>query len=116
MHLVKLLFASLEVACIVNTVVTIALLNTSVVSPILASSVLATLAVALNRRVIVPKALEAGARSMRKDDHADSSAVGFAKDGGGNETKVWHRTVVIFVVVMLVGTVGNLHAAVTLHQ
>ena len=58
-------------------------------------------------------ALEAGARSIREDDHTDTSAVGFAKDGGGNSTQTLHRTVVLFVVAMLVGTVGHLHAVVS---
>jgi hypothetical protein len=71
--------------------------------------------VAINARVVVPMALEAGARSIRDDDKADSSAVGFAKDGGGNSTKTLHRTVVVFVVAMLVGTVGHLHAIIFEH-
>ena len=66
--------------------------------------------VAINTRVVVPMALQAGARSMRDDDHSSDSKVEFAKDGGGNSTKTLHRTVVAFVVAMLVGTVGHLHA------
>lgn len=116
MHLVKLLIRSLEVACLLNVAITATVLNSSPFSALLGSSLLAACAVVINRLLVVPRALESGQRSLRKDDHTDSSATGFAKDGGGDETKNWHRTVVACVVVMLVGTVVHLHAVVTFTQ
>ena len=60
----------------------------------------------INQHFIVPRALKAGGRS-RKDikgkDHEGSTA-GFASRGAGERTKLFHRLVVVFVVVMLAGT------------
>ncbi|RLB55088.1 MAG: hypothetical protein DRJ42_07265 [Deltaproteobacteria bacterium] len=71
---------------------------------------LATLGVLTNNFVVVPRALKAGGQSLRdlqNEQAPDGSVSGFASDGGGSATKVWHRMVVLFVVVMLAGLVSH---------
>jgi hypothetical protein len=61
------------------------------------------LAIAINCFVIVPKALQAGARSQ-KDRRGDNSKnlQEFGVDGGGGVvTKTLHQTVVVFVLIMV---------------
>ena len=74
----------------------------------LTASVAATAGL-LNRYVVVPRALRAGGRSraqIKGKDHEGSTA-GFASYGAGAATKLMHRLVVAFVVVMLGGVVGH---------
>jgi len=77
-------------------------------------------AILINSLVIVPKALAAGAKATtKKDDNAAAAAASsttktdFAVSGGdGSEksvTKTLHQTVVVFVTVMLVASVGFVH-------
>ena len=63
----------------------------------------------INRFVIVPRALKAGGRSRVevKGKDAEASLTGFAADGTGSRTRLMHRLVVLFVVVMLGGAVGH---------
>jgi hypothetical protein len=60
------------------------------------------LAITINKFVVVPKALKAGARSRngRKGDNS-KDVQEFIVDGGGkSETKALHQTVVVFVLIM----------------
>lgn len=75
-----------------------------------ASAGLAMLAALINAFVVVPRALRAGGRALRderKTKEDDRSTTAFVSHGGGDESKVWHRLVVVFVVVMLGGLIGH---------
>jgi hypothetical protein len=63
---------------------------------------LAWLAVALNKFLVVPKALKAGAKSHqeRKGDHSKDVKSFVVQGGSQTQTKAWHQTVVVFVLVM----------------
>lgn len=77
-------------------------------------AVLATLAVLANRFAVVPRALRAGGRGRQKvkgrDDEASTTT--FASEGVGDATRFYHRLVVAFVVLMLTGIVGHVHALI----
>jgi hypothetical protein len=64
----------------------------------------------INQLVVVPRALRAGGASRQdlKGKDRDASTAAFASEGAGNRTRLLHRLVVLFVVVMLAGLV--LHA------
>lgn len=68
------------------------------------------LAMALNRFLVVPAALKAGARSTRErkgDNSRDLKE--FAVSGGGKaSTKSLHQTVVVFVLIMVGAFIGHL--------
>ncbi len=68
------------------------------------------MAMALNRFIVVPAALKAGARSARERKGDNSKDLKeFAINGGGKtETKSMHQTVVVFVLIMVVAFVGHL--------
>lgn len=78
------------------------------------AAVIALIAVSTNRWLVLPRALRAGGQSVaglkNTDPHASVSA--FASEGAGNLTKLWHRLVVLFVVVMLAAVV--VHGALLL--
>lgn len=78
---------------------------------------LALIAVLINSLVIVPKALAAGAQaSLKKTNAKPATTANFAVSGGDVEkksvTKTLHQSVVVFVTVMLVGSVGYVHCVV----
>lgn len=60
------------------------------------------LASAINKFVVVPAALKAGARShaSRKGDHNRDVKEFVVEGGGKSETKTLHQTVVVFVLIM----------------
>jgi len=64
----------------------------------------------MNKFVIGPKALAAGKASMdeRKGKDKEGSLNKFASEGGSGGTKVWHRTVVLFVFSMLGGVLPHM--------
>eukprot|EP00581_Thalassiosira_minuscula_P019681 CAMPEP_0183728290 /NCGR_PEP_ID=MMETSP0737-20130205/27663_1 /TAXON_ID=385413 /ORGANISM="Thalassiosira miniscula, Strain CCMP1093" /LENGTH=168 /DNA_ID=CAMNT_0025960183 /DNA_START=135 /DNA_END=641 /DNA_ORIENTATION=- len=69
------------------------------------------LSIFINRYVIVPRALKAGARSVqqRKGDGSKDFIQDFVVEGGGkNETKALHQTVVLFVLIMVGSFFGHL--------
>lgn len=105
MHLTKALFRMLEIALLV--VVGSTTLHSPVASLGFVSACAALAGGAINKHIVVPAALQAGARSLAdiRGKNAEASTVGFASSGAGNRTKGKHRTVVVFVVVMLAGAV-----------
>lgn len=58
-----------------------------------------------NTFVVVPRALRAGGKALKegRGQEEDNSVAGFASTGAGDASKLWHRLVVVFVVVMLGG-------------
>jgi hypothetical protein len=73
-------------------------------TPVVGSAV-ALVAVLINTYAVVPRALKAGGHSRTEvhDEQASKSVARFASEGAGKPAKVWHRLVVVFVVVMLGG-------------
>mmetsp|Transcript_41821 Transcript_41821/g.100373 ORF Transcript_41821/g.100373 Transcript_41821/m.100373 type:complete len:170 (-) Transcript_41821:56-565(-) len=63
---------------------------------------LAWLAIVINKFLVVPQALKAGARSHaeRKGDNSKDVKSFVVRGGSRTETKKWHQTVVLFVLVM----------------
>ncbi len=107
MRLTVVLFKVLGVALLL-------MMGTTLVHSPLASMATVTAALALaggliNRYVVVPRALRAGGRSIKglAGNDEEGSTAGFASEGAGHETRLLHRLVVLFVVIMLAGVVGH---------
>lgn len=69
----------------------------------------AFVAVCINKLVVLPRALAAGGQSRRRREGHDEVAttLAFGSEGAGLSTKALHRTVVLFVVLMLAGLVAH---------
>lgn len=69
------------------------------------ASGIALVAVLINKFVVLPRALKAGGqgRADIKGKDNEGSTANFAAVGVGNRTKLLHRLVVLFVVIMLAG-------------
>eukprot|EP00295_Goniomonas_pacifica_P001370 CAMPEP_0175812998 /NCGR_PEP_ID=MMETSP0107_2-20121207/4672_1 /TAXON_ID=195067 ORGANISM="Goniomonas pacifica, Strain CCMP1869" /NCGR_SAMPLE_ID=MMETSP0107_2 /ASSEMBLY_ACC=CAM_ASM_000203 /LENGTH=75 /DNA_ID=CAMNT_0017124891 /DNA_START=243 /DNA_END=470 /DNA_ORIENTATION=- len=63
----------------------------------------------VNKWVVVPRALAAGRASFKEryGKDADATKATFVSEGGAASTKTLHRTVVVFVTLMLVGIVPH---------
>ncbi len=63
----------------------------------------------INQFVILPRAFKAGGQGRKdiKGKDSEGSTAGFASEGVGSQTKIFHRLVVLFVVVMLGGIVAH---------
>ena len=73
---------------------------------------LAALAAALVLAVFaIPRALKAGGLSARADEEHDLTSSGFLSEGGGASTRVWHRLVLVGVIVVLGGRIMDAHGA-----
>ncbi|MHC4839473.1 MAG: DUF4149 domain-containing protein, partial [Planctomycetota bacterium] len=102
MALVKILFKSLTVA--IALMLTASLIQNPVVPSLHVCSAFAALVgVGLNTFLVIPRALKAGAKSMRVQDGDENDMAAFASEGGGESTALWHRLVVGCVVIMLGG-------------
>ena len=68
---------------------------------------IALVAVLINKFVVLPRALKAGGqgRTDIKGKDSEGSTANFAAEGVGNRTKLLHRFVVLFVLIMLGGVV-----------
>jgi len=107
MRLTAALFQALAVALLVMTAASVAHGRRADLATLGAGVALA--GGLINRFLIVPRALRAGGQSRRDiagKDHEGSTA-GFASEGAGAKTKVLHRLVVLFVLVMLAGAVTH---------
>jgi hypothetical protein len=78
----------------------------------LIGAVVALIGAATNHFFVVPRALRAGGRGrMDAKDPADDKSIGtFAAEGSGPSAKFWHRTVIAFVAVILIGLVPHIIA------
>lgn len=107
MRLTVVLFKTLTVA--LALLVGLTALRSPLDSAAMMTAVLAAAGGLINQFLIVPRALRAGGRSRKEiagKDHEGSTAA-FASHGAGDSTKLFHRLVVLFVVVMLAGVVGH---------
>ena len=105
MRLTVVLFKALNVSLFVMLVASVGH------SPLGSSSTIAAgtalIAGLINKFYVLPKALKAGGKSrmdIRGKDNEGSTG-NFASEGVGNRTKLLHRLVVLFVVIMLCGVV-----------
>ena len=59
---------------------------------------------------VIPKALKAGGKGRVETmaDGGDHSVAKFASEGSGPSAAFWHRTVVVFVVLILIGALVNI--------
>lgn len=108
MRLTRTLFAALAVA--VPLMFAMTLIHGSDVFWLhVATAGLAMLGTLVNAFVVVPRALRAGGQSLRdvRGTGDPGSVADFASRGGGEASKVWHRLVVVFVVVMLGGLAAH---------
>ncbi len=74
------------------------------------TSGVAMLGALTNAFIVGPRALRAGGsslRDVRSGEEKDQSVGGFVSVGGGQASKVWHRLVVVFVLMMMGGLVAH---------
>lgn len=74
------------------------------------AAALAAGAALLNAWVVVPRAVRAGGqaiREVRTTGESTDDLGSFASTGGGTPTKVWHRLVVVMVLLMTTGMVAD---------
>lgn len=104
MMLTKFLFKVLTISLFI--VLMLNIMHTPFISISSISIIISFLAVLINFLIIVPKAIKAGGQSFKEIRGQDNNGTisNFASKGVSNHTKILHRTVVIFVVIMLVGT------------
>ena len=80
--------------------------------PLQWGAIVALIGASVNSFFVVPRALRAGAQG-RKETRArgdDGSVGAFVSEGTGPSAKIWHRTVVAFVIVMLGGLLPHMAA------
>jgi energy-converting hydrogenase Eha subunit A len=111
MRLTKILFQTLTIATALIVVLSF-LGGGGVTSLSFLGAVVGLLGAAINKYLIVPRALIAGGKGrMEEKDKADDKSVqSFAVEGAGPAAKTMHQTVVLFVVVMLGGLAVHLWA------
>jgi len=108
MRLAVLFFNTMTVGLAVMLVATIAHTRSLLAWPTVTAA-WAFAAVCIDKVIVLPRALKAGASSRSKGEgHGEASALAdFASEGGGSSTKVLHRLVVLFAVLMMVGLVAH---------
>lgn len=109
MSLVKVLFRTMTVAIAIMLGASV-LHHGEVPSLAVCSAVAALGGVAMNSFIVVPRALKAGAVSMREGEGDESGVAAFASYGGGKATQFWHRMIVLFVLVMLGGLLPHAYS------
>ena len=77
---------------------------------------LAVAAALIAQLFVIPQALKAGGkgRAETMSEGGDNSVAKFASEGSGPSAKFWHRSVVVFVVLILAGALINLYGATSL--
>ena len=108
MSMVGPLFRSLSLVLAIMVVATLAQGFTLLSLPVL-TAILALAGALINTVHIIPRALKQGGKSRKEelDAEAQKSVARFAADGGGKASRLYHRLVVIFVVVMFAGLIPH---------
>jgi len=103
MRLTVVLFKTLQTLLLIATAA--AAIHSPLASWVVVTAGIGLLGGLINQHFIVPRALKAGGRSRKdiKGRDSDGTTAGFASHGAGEQTKLFHRLVVLFVVVMLAG-------------
>ena len=107
MRLTVVLFRALTAALLI--LVGASLGHSPITSATSITAILALVAGLINKFAIVPSALKAGGQSRSDIQGKDNegSTANFASAGVGDRTKFFHRLVVLFVLVMVVGVVAH---------
>ena len=109
MRLTWLLFRYLVVVALVLVAAAVAPLATGSepTTTGMVSAAAAAVAIIVNSLLVVPRALRAGGhtRGEERSDEEDRSVARFASEGGGEASRVWHRLVVLFVLIAAAGLV-----------
>ena len=110
MKLTKLLFKSLSIAAVALVV----LAWFSGGSQAIFGATFAAVSAVIAHFVIIPKALKAGGKGRVETiaEGGDHSVAKFASEGSGPSAAFWHRTVVVFVVLILIGALVNISGMV----
>ena len=105
MNLTVVLFKTLTILIFIMFVASIGHMPLSSLTTVAAG--IAFVVVLINKFAILPKALKAGGQSRTdiKGKDSEGSTTNFVAEGAGNRTKLLHRLVVLFVVLMLSGVV-----------
>ncbi len=110
MKLTKLLFRSLSVAAVM--LVILAWISSGTLA--LYGALFAAVSALIAHYYVIPQALKAGGKGRVETiaEGDDSSVAKFASEGSGPSAAFWHRTVVVFVVLILIGALVNISGAV----
>ena len=108
MSLSVVLFRSLTVASVLMVAAAIAAGSPVLSAPVLTAA-LGFAGAAMNSFVVLPRALRTGGKSLKEAQTLDEqkSVGNFVSQGAGEASRFWHRAVVLFVVVMMVGLVPH---------
>ena len=108
MSMVGPLFKSLSFALLIMLGATFAQGLALPSLPVL-TAVLAFTGALINAIYVIPRALKYGGKSRKEElePEAQKSVARFASDGGGKASRLWHRLVVLFVVVMVTGLIPH---------
>ena len=106
MKLTKLLFKSLTVAAVLLVVLAWFSGGTQTIF----GAVFAAASALIAHFVIIPRALKAGGKGRVETiaKGGDHSVAKFASEGSGPSAAFWHRMVVVFVVLILIGALVNI--------
>jgi hypothetical protein len=104
MRLTKVLFKSLSISLAIMVVASV-YAGWVLGSKLILTAIVGCLAALINTYIVVPKALQAGGQGLRESqpESEQTSVTNFASLGAGQASRFWHRTVVLFVVMMLMG-------------
>lgn len=110
MKLTKLLFKSLTVAAVLLVLLAWFSGGTQTIF----GAVFAAASALLAHFVIIPRALKAGGKGRAETiaEGGDHSVAKFASEGSGPSAAFWHRMVVVFVVLILIGALVNISGTV----
>lgn len=107
MRMIRIYFMSIVPALYLSAVASWFIAG--VASHLFMTSLMAALAASVNAWVILPRALRAGKESQRAsmEKGATLPMASFASEGARQETKVFHRLIVLIVGIMLVLVLGH---------
>jgi len=110
MKLTKLLFRSLSIAAV--ALVFLAWISSGSVA--LFGAIFAAVSALIAHFYIIPRALKAGGKGRVETiaKGGDHSVAKFASEGSGPSSSFWHRTVVVFVILILIGAFVNIGGTV----
>ena len=110
MKLTKLLFKSLTVAAVLLVLLAWFSGGTQTIF----GAVFAAASALAAHFVIIPRALKAGGKGRAETiaEGGDHSVAKFASEGSGPSAAFWHRMVVVFVVLILIGALVNISGTV----
>ncbi len=111
MKLTKLLFKSLSIAAVL--LVSLAWFSGGAVA--ILGAVFSAVSALIAHFYVIPQALKAGGKGRAETvaKGGDHSVAKFASEGSGPSASFWHRTVVVFVVLIIIGALANISGTVS---